>query len=521
MEAGEPPTVVGETWPVPVGIPCPTAGRSVVTRECRYRTMATMGFSRTSAAAVAATGIVAAGAGVLWWRVAGGEAPGMAQYATVTVGASLLGGFVLWHRPGNRYGRVHLAVGVLFGSVVLAAGALSAPHGLPVWAGQLALAWSWLALALLLPLWVMVIAAFPDGTFHRRFLGPVTLAIGVVMALLASAAYLIFPAGEPLPLIAVRPAPGLSGPLAGSAFDSGYGVLPMAGAALAAAAPVLALVALADRYRRSGLVVRQQITWLLAGATVSVLLQAVPVAAIESAPLRAAAAVVVVLTVPLPFLAAAVAIFKHGLWEIDVVISHGLVYAALSAVLTAVFVAAGVAAGVSVGGMDGRGVAAIVLALLVSHLAYPIRQRLVSVVSRALYGEGPRGLLALAQPDRHGNADTSSQGTRIAAVTRSALAAPWVQVWLFLPRDGAAGGILRPLAGSSGRPAGPVMVSEASMAALADISGARRFNDLPPEAAHVLEPAVGAGAELVAPLAVDGALLGMVVCGARPGARYG
>jgi hypothetical protein len=137
--------------------------------------MAAMGSSsRPGAVVVATTGVVATGAGVLWWRAAGGgEAPGMAQHAAVTVGASLLGGFVLWHGPGNRYRRVHLAVGLLFGSVVLAAGALS-PPGLPAGVGQIAQAWSWLALPLLLPLSVMVIATFPDGLIDRFSRGQTT-----------------------------------------------------------------------------------------------------------------------------------------------------------------------------------------------------------------------------------------------------------------------------------------------------------------------------------------------------------
>ena len=485
--------------------------------------MATMGLSRTGAVAVATTSIVVTGAGVLWWRVAGGgEAPGLAQYVAVTVGASLLGGFVLWHRPGNRYGRLHLGVGLLFGTVVLAAGVLGSPGGVPAWAGHLALAWSWLALPPLLVLWVMVIAAFPDGTFHRRILAPATLALCVAMTLLATTAYLIFPSGESLPLIAVHAPPGLSGPLAGSAPEGGFRVLSVAGAALGTAAPVLALVALADRYRSSGLVVRQQIKWLIAGATVSVLLQAIPVAATDSAPLQTAAGVVVVLAVPLPFLAAVVAIFKHGLWEIDVVISHGLVYAVLSAVLTSVFVAVAVAAGVTIGGAEGRVVAAIGLAVLVSYLAHPLRRRLVSVAGRALFGEGPRGLLALSvQPGRHDHADASSQGARIAAVTRSALGAPWVQVWTLLVRDGAAGGVFRPLAGANRQPGPAVVAPEAAVAELGEVSNAVRFGDLPPEAAGVLAPIVDGDADLLSTLVVDGELLGVLICGARSGDPYG
>ena len=476
---------------------------------------------RSGAVAVAAASIVATGAGVLWWRASGGsEVPGMAQYAAVTVGASCLGGFVLWHRPGNRYGLLHLAGGALFGSMILAAGALSAGDGLPAWAGHVALAWSWFTVPFLLPLWVMVIAGFPDGKLHRRSLGPITLGIGAVMAALALASYLLFPAGESLPLVAVHAPSELSGPLSGSVSDRGYDVLSLAGAVFGTLAPVLALVALADRYRGSGLVVRQQIKWLLAGATISVLLQASSVAVLDSAPLRTAAEVLVLLAVPLPFLAAAIAVFKHGLWEIDIVISHGLVYAALSGLLTAAFLAAALAVGVSVGGADGRVLAAMGLALLVSYLAYPVRRRLVSLVGRVLYGEGPRGLLAVSVlPDRHDTADARSQGARIAAVTRRALGSPWVKVWLFLP--GGDGGVLRPVAEEGHLAGPPVVLPVASVTSLAELPGARRVSDLPAEAADVLAPAARGDADLVAALVLEGKLLGAIVCGARPGDPYG
>ncbi|MGH3370068.1 MAG: GAF domain-containing sensor histidine kinase, partial [Nocardioidaceae bacterium] len=132
-----------------------------------------------------------------------------------------------------------------------------------------------------------------------------------------------------------------------------------------------------------------------------------------------------------------------------------------------------------------------------------------------------RGLLALsAHPDRRGNDDAAGQAARIATLTRTALGAPWAQVWLFRPHDDAAGGILRPLAASDGRAGSPVVVSRSASAALRDLPGARRLGDLPPDAAGAMEPLVAGDADLLAPLVVDGALLGVLACGTRPGDPY-
>src|SRR5680860_104650 len=93
--------------------------------------------SRPSAVALLATTTASTAAG-LWLHAAGGRATpaGFLQYAAVAVGTGALGSFILWHRPRNRYGLTHLAIGVLFGAVVLAAGVLSragTPAALPDW----------------------------------------------------------------------------------------------------------------------------------------------------------------------------------------------------------------------------------------------------------------------------------------------------------------------------------------------------------------------------------------------------
>ncbi|MGH2788729.1 MAG: sensor histidine kinase [Actinomycetota bacterium] len=482
--------------------------------------------SRPNAVALALTAAASVAAG-LWLQATGGRATpaGFLQYATVAVGTGALGSFILWHRPRNRYGLTHLAIGVLFGAVVLAAGVLAragTPAALPEWTEEVALAWSWIAAAALLPLWVIVIAAFPDGRFHRKVLKRATVALAIVMPLLAVVAYLLAPPGEPPPLIRVELPPGLVGPLAPAGDPRLFYRLASVGAAvLGTLAPVAAVVALVDRFRKAGPVLRQQIKWLLVGAAISVVLQAIPVQAIDSEALRTVARVLVVVAVPLPLVAAAIAIFKHGLWEIDVVISKGLVYALASGVLTALFLGVALVAGVSVGGRDSRVVAALGLALLVSFVAQPLRQRLEKVVARVLYGDEPRGLMALARlSDTVSPAlDARNLGSRIADAARRALGASWTGVWLYIPGDGS--GTLRPVSVSGPEPGPSAVLRRPVATALTDLSGGVLFADLPVEVAESLRPLFADDPVLVASLTSAGNLIGLIACGGRPQGSFG
>jgi signal transduction histidine kinase len=482
--------------------------------------------SRPSMVLLLVTSMVST-AGGLWlqWTGGGATPAGFLQYAAVAVGAGTLGAFILWHRPHNRYGLTHLTIGVLFGTVILAAGVLSragTPAALPDWTGQLALAWSWMSAAALLPLWVIAIAAFPDGRFHREGVKRATVGLAIVMPVLAFVAYLLAPSGEPPPLIRVELPPGLLGPLtpAGEPHLL-YRLASLFASVLGTLAPVGAVVALVDRFRKAGPVLRQQIKWLLVGAAISVALQAIPVQAIDSETLRTMARVLVVLAAPLPLVAAAMAIFKHGLWEIDVVISKGLVYTLVSGVLTTLFLGVALVAGVSVGGRDSRVVAALALAVLVSFLAQPLRKRLEKVVARLLYGDEPRGLMALA---RLGDAvvpslDARHLGSRIADVARGALGASWAGVWLYAAGDES--GTLRPLAVSGAAPGPSVVLPLGVPTALTELSGAVLFAHLPVDLDEALRPLFVDEPALIGSLTSSGDLIGLIACGGRPKDSFG
>ncbi|MFC0681749.1 GAF domain-containing sensor histidine kinase [Lysobacter korlensis] len=473
---------------------------------------------RTAVAILAATAILCTAAG-LWLHAAGGQtAPGgLLQYAVISVGTAALGSFLLWRRPGNRYGQTHLAIGVLFGAVVLAAGVLSAGDtavAVPGWTSGIALAASWLLAGALLPLWVIAIVTFPDGAFHHPLARRGTIAVAVVMPTLALLAYLLAPPGEPPPLVRVQPPAGIAGPLAaGSDAHPVFAVAAAGAAVLGALAPIAAVAALLHRFHTGGPVVRQQIKWLLVPAAVSVALQTVPVHAIESEPLAAAARALVLAAVPLPLIAVAVAVLKHRLWDIDVVIPRGLVFTLASGVLTVCFLGVALLAGVSLGGPDARVAAAVGLALLVALLAQPLRRRLERRLSRLLYGDQPSGLMALARLNGIADAAPGARqlGFGIADGLRTSLGSGWAGVWLYFAGDGA--GTLRPLAVAGAGDGLSALLPRPAVPVLSGLSGAVPLSDLPPPVAESVRGVLPEEPRLVAPLVSGGALLGLLACG--------
>ncbi len=160
-------------------------------------------------------------------------------------------------------------------------------------------------------------------------------------------------------------------------------------AILLVASAVVAIASLAARWRRSQGIARQQLKWVLLGVAASLLLavlaRIVPVGPTE---VLAGAAML-----PVP-IALAIAVLRHSLWEIDVVISRSITYAALSVVVIGAYLAAVSLLGSAVGDWTGAPVIATALAALV---VVPLHTRLQSWVNLRVHGDVEEPHVALAR----------------------------------------------------------------------------------------------------------------------------
>ena len=429
----------------------------------------------------------------------------------------LTGSLIVWRQPTNRIGMLLALTGVLFGVTVLAGGILeyaSARGGVPEGLRLTALAWIRLTPGLAVP-WALFLAWFPDGHFTGRNWKRFFVAATVACLVLTAIGYLLAPRNGPLPALSpvARPAALPAGPLAARGPANLANLIDVVTLAL----PLAALVSLAQRYRRSGAVARQQIKWLVAGAAVAVSGDAIASLIQNSGGAAHALGVAIVIAVnPLPVAAAATAILRYRLWDIDVVVSRAVIYAVLWIALSAVLLVPALATGLLVGGPGA--LAAVGLALLVTLAFQPAHARLEHMAERFVYGDRRRGYALLA---RFGQTLRAATGVgevapQLAEVVRSGLGATWAGVWVYVAAD--VGGALRPVAATGIEPGPLVLLSaEASECLLA--SAARPLAAGLPAELRLLAPQATAAA--VVPLVAGEQLIGVVACGQRPGDPLG
>ncbi len=270
----------------------------------------------------------------------------------------LCGVLVVWHRSRHPVGWLFLVGGTC--QVMSAAAAVGAEmtldhHGPTVLARGLVtvfgVAWP-IHIGICLPLSLMLL---PDGTLPSPAWRPWFWLIALTS-----------------PLFVLENGNGHSD----GTFPDGYLLLPVHGvwASLWSASEIrwalsmfVAVAALVVRYRRGDETMRRKLLWVVLGAGV-LLIAVTPWALVSGTPLA------VLFAIPLLPAGIAVAILRHGLLDVRLVLARGIAYLLLSALVLAAYA-------VLVLALSG-----VASALLAALLALPVRARLQTAVERLLYG---------------------------------------------------------------------------------------------------------------------------------------
>ncbi|HEX7268683.1 MAG TPA: histidine kinase, partial [Streptosporangiaceae bacterium] len=198
-----------------------------------------------------------------------------------------------------------------------------------------------------------------------------------------------------------------------------------------------AFVSLVIRHRSGGRVVRQQIKWITLAVVAAAVCQVAALLATAatgtgSNPVTTAAYAVipVIALFGIPAIIT-VAILKHGLYQIDVIINRAIRYGLLSAALTAIYVLIVVGIGTTAGYAGGPLLNAAA-ALAIAVLFQPLRRRAQLLANRVVYGQRatPYQVLSDFAQDMAGQLDAAAALEKMASVLAGATGADRVEVWV-------------------------------------------------------------------------------------------
>jgi signal transduction histidine kinase len=358
---------------------------------------------------------------------------------TVAVVAYATLGAVIVRRAGNVIGWIMLGEGAGLAFLVLASmyaviGVVTFPGSLP--AAKRVGTLSECSFSAVVFTLAFMFLLFPTGRLPSRRWRPVAAA-GLLLAALTTAGLVVHPRLVHLPapggvsLIFPNPlaVPGLGPVLRTVLVGTINGLTAVSVPFLAAA-----LVSLAVRYRAGGQLLRQQIKWLALTALgfVGGLLIALLGLAAGQAWLATVAytSVQIISLLAIPA-AMAIAILRHRLYDIDVIISRTVVYALLSAAFTGVY--AGIVLGIGTFvGHQGGPVLTIAAAVTIALLFQPLRRRAQLFANRLVYGRRATPYQALSDfaGDMAGQLDLTEAVDRMVTVLAGATGADRAEAWI-------------------------------------------------------------------------------------------
>jgi hypothetical protein len=299
------------------------------------------------------------------------------------IGAPLLGGLIASHRPRNPYGWLWCGLGLgaalwMFAqtyytfAMTVGVGSLLA-RNLVLFVG----AWvGWVVVATLIP---CVLLLFPDGKLPSRrwrlLMWPIVAAgaVFLISGLFASGLSPFAPTFNPFAV------GGVIGDVTTGIRDVGMRVFLIA--------VIPAALSLVFRFHRAGGTERQQIKWLAYAAVLFGSIISIGVLGYEDLFSRTLSTLHVAVGFAGLYIAVGVAILRHHLYAIDVVINRTLVYGSLTAVLAAVYLGGVLVLQYAFRALTGEEsqFAVVASTLIIAALFIPLRRRIQSFIDRRFY----------------------------------------------------------------------------------------------------------------------------------------
>jgi hypothetical protein len=280
---------------------------------------------------------------------------------------------------------------------------------------------------------------------------------------------LLFPTGRPpsprwRPLLwliaaglalAVLPMLVVAWPLRGPDLITGYlwdgevtgelaVVLQRTGVGVIIVCILASVVSIGFRYRRAAGEERQQLKWLVyAGALTFVVTVTASPAAFFELPGFAGALLSILATLALPSIPVAVgiAILKHRLYDIDIVINRTLVYGSLTATLVMVYVGSVVSLQFIFRILTGQEsqLAVVASTLVIAAMFGPLRRRVQGFIDRRFYRrkyDAAKTLETFSARLRE-QTDLGALSGDLTTVVRETMQPEYISLWLRPPTDGA------------------------------------------------------------------------------------
>ncbi len=220
----------------------------------------------------------------------------------------------------------------------------------------------------------------------------------------------------------------------GSTEVEGTGTVSAVAAVLMLVAAVAAVVSLAGRFRRSTGATRQQLKWILWGASILVL-SLVVLQAFQDTEYEDLFLAVFALAGGAFVASYGIALAKYRLYDIDVVISRTVVYASLAVFITGVYVAAVVGVGSLLGDEESHPWLSIGATALVALAFEPLRERLQGLANRLVYGKRATPYQVLSDFSRKITASDEELLEQVARSLAEGTSATQAAVWI--GQDGA------------------------------------------------------------------------------------